>query len=84
MNDLEQYKKEQEMHLLDMWEARGKPVPVFTFKTKKTKPSQRYANRVKKYIARFEQATNPRTKNHCAGMVLRLTRMRAKGLILDE
>jgi len=49
-----------------------------------TRPSQTYANRVKKYIARFEQATNPRTKNHCAGMILKLTKMRKKGVVVDE
>mgnify|MGYP003417782400 CR=1 FL=1 len=48
-----------------------------------SRPSQRYINRVKRYVVRFEQASNPKTKNHLAGMILKITRMRKKGLIDD-
>jgi len=46
-------------------------------------PSRSYTSMMKKYIARFEQATNPRTRNHIAGLILKLTLRRKRGVVLD-
>lgn len=47
-----------------------------------TRPSQRFETRIKKLLARNEQAVNPKKKRHIARVIEKLCRLYRRGLIL--
>ncbi len=49
----------------------------------KKNPSQHFINRIERIIVRAKQATNPKTKNKIARVMMKIIRLRKKGLILD-
>lgn len=49
---------------------------------KPTRPSQRFETRIKKLLARNEQAVNTKTKRHNARVIEKLCHLYRRGLIL--
>lgn len=45
-------------------------------------PSGRFENKIKRYLFRFEQSTNPKNKKHIVGCIVKTCRAYGRGTIL--
>lgn len=47
----------------------------------KHNPGNRFENKIKRLLKRFEQATNPKTKRHNVGVMVKTCRAYGRGVI---